>query len=311
MEKKGLVILNPNANKGKGKKLESIIYDAFKRENVLIEIIKSKGINDCRKIAYEAVGNYSFITAAGGDGTANEVADGIIKRSNELNLSIDEMPMFSILPTGRGNDFAWFLEINGKDINAIVKKIINNEYKAIDVGYCIGGRFLEGTHFINGLGIGFEPSVNFIASSYKKVSGTLSYVLALFQMLRHYPVAMDLEIETLSKKFTVKSQQLSIGNGRRMGSAFLMTPKAIIDDGFLDFVYAFKPIEKNKILKTAIKFLSGKQLDDPHFSFSREKWIKITSTKNNMPIHIDGEMVGKDVKTIEIYIKEKALKVIC
>lgn len=219
--------------------------------------------------------------------------------------------MFSILPTGRGNDFAWFLEINGKDINSIVKKIINNEYKPIDVGYCIGGRFLEGTHFINGLGIGFEPSVNFIASSFKKVSGTLSYVLALFQMLRHYPIAMDLEIETMSKTFKIKSQQLSIGNGRRMGSAFLMTPKAIIDDGFLDFVYASKPIEKNKILKTAIKFLSGKQLDDPHFSFSREKWIKITSTKNNMPIHIDGEMVGKEVKTIEIYIKEKALKVIC
>lgn len=311
MENKGLVILNPNANKGKGKKLESLINEAFKKENVLIEIIKSKGINDCRKIAYEAVGKYSFITAAGGDGTANEVADGIIKRSKELNLDFNEMPIFSIIPTGRGNDFAWFLKINGKDINAIVKKIINNEYKAIDVGYCIGGRFSEGAHFINGLGIGFEPSVNFIASSFKHVSGTLSYVLALLQMLRHYPLAMDLKIETLSKVYNVKSQQLSIGNGRRMGSAFLMTPKAIIDDGFLDFVYAYKPIEKNKILKTAIKFLSGKQLEDSHFSFSREKWIKITSSNNDMPIHIDGEMVGKEVKTIEISIKEKILKVIC
>ncbi len=311
MVKKGLVILNPNANKGKAKKLESIIMRAFKKGDLDINIVKSTAINDCRRIAYEAVGNYDFITAAGGDGTVNEVSDGILKRAEELSLDIDHMPLFSIIPTGRGNDFAWVLKISGKKIDEIVSKIKNEESKIVDMGYCIGGRFPEGTHFINGLGIGFEPSVNFIASDFKRVSGTLSYVLALFKLLKHYPPAMDLEIEKESGKFKLKSQQLSIGNGRRMGSAFLMTPEALVDDGLLDFVYASKLIPKNKILLTAIKFLSGKQLKDPTFSFTREKWIKITAINKDMPIHIDGEMVGKAVDKIEIKIKVGAIRVIC
>ena len=310
MVNKGLVILNPNANKGKSSKLDKKISQAFKSVNIDVDIIESKAINDCRKIAYEAVGRYDFITAAGGDGTVNECIDGILKRSEELSLPINERPIFSILPVGRGNDFAWMLKINKLHINDIVKKIKNNNYKQIDVGYCIGGRFLEGAHFINGLGVGFEPSVNFIASSYKRVSGTFSYILAVLNLLRHYPLPLDLKIETESGIIDVKSQQLSVGNGRRMGGAFLMTPKALLDDGYLDFVYANKPIAKNKIIKTAIKFLSGKQLNDEHFSYSKEKWINIFSKNHDMPIHIDGEMVGKTVEKIEITIKEGAINVI-
>lgn len=310
MGNKGLVILNPNANKGKSSKLDKIILKAFKSENIVVDIIKSEARNDCRKIAYEAVGKYDFITAAGGDGTVNESIDGILKRSEELGLPIEKRPIFSILPIGRGNDFAWMLKINKLSINDIVKKIKNNNYKQIDVGFCVGGRFLEGAHFINGLGIGFEPSVNFIASSYKRVSGTLSYILALLNLLRHYPLPLDLRVEKESGIIDIKSQQLSIGNGRRMGGAFLMTPKAILNDGYLDFVYAAKPIAKNKIIKTAIKFLSGKQLYDEHFSYSKEKWINIFSKNHDMPIHIDGEMVGKKVDKIEITIKEGAINVI-
>ncbi|MGD1820358.1 MAG: diacylglycerol/lipid kinase family protein [Pleomorphochaeta sp.] len=310
MEERGLVILNPNANKGKASKLEKNIFEAFNKENLDVDLVKSKGIEDCRNLAYQAVEKYSFICAVGGDGTVNEVADGLLKRAEELSLPVEKRPLFSIIPIGRGNDFAWMLKINKKDISEIVKKIKERKGKLIDVGFCIGGIYPKGSHFVNGLGIGFEPSVNFIASSFKKVSGTLSYVLALIKMLRHYPTPMNLTIEKESGTFDIESQQLSLGNGKRMGGAFLMTPKAIIDDGFLDFVYANKPIEKKIILKTAVKFLSGKQIDDSHFSFSREKWVNIIAKNKDMPIHIDGEMVGKNVEKIQVYIKSKVLNVI-
>jgi YegS/Rv2252/BmrU family lipid kinase len=310
MNNRGLVILNPNANKGKALKLENRIIKAFENEDLDIDLVKSKGVEDCRKCAYEAVDKYSLICAVGGDGTVNEVVDGILKKAEDSSISFDKLPLLGIIPIGRGNDFAWMLDLRNKSIEDLVSKIKKGENKVIDIGYCVGGNYPNGAHFVNGLGIGFEPSVNFIASSYKHVSGTLSYILALFNMLRHYPIAMDLEIEKESGSFSVKSQQLSIGNGRRMGGAFLMTPKAILDDGYFDFVYANKPIAKNKILKTAIKFLSGKQIEDNHFLFSKEKWLNIYAKNNDMPIHIDGEMVGKNVEKIEITIKEHAIRVI-
>lgn len=310
MKSKCLVILNPNANKGKALKLENRIKKAFTKEGLDIDLVKSKGIEDCRSHAYKAVGKYSLICAVGGDGTVNEVADGILKKVDEINIKIQDIPHFAILPIGRGNDFAWMLNIRNKSIEEMVKKIKEDRVKLIDVGYCLGGVYPNGCHFINGLGIGFEPSVNFIASNFKNVSGTLSYILALLKMLKNYPKPMDLIIEKDSGITKIKSQQVSIGNGRRMGGAFLMTPKAILDDGFLDLVYAYKPIAKNKILKTAIKFLSGNQLKDSHFIYSREKWVTIIAQNCGMPIHIDGEMVGKNVEKIEIYIKNKVLNVI-
>lgn len=310
MLKRGLVILNPNANKGKAIKLENKIYKAFIKEGFEIDLVKSKGVEDCRKQAYQAVNKYSFICAVGGDGTVNEVVDGILKKAEEEKINKEDLPLLAIFPIGRGNDFAWMLNIRNLSIEDIIKKLKEEKPKPIDVGFCVGGLYPNGCHFVNGLGIGFEPSVNFIASDFKRVSGTFSYILALIQMLRHYPNPMKLKIEKESGLFEIESQQLSIGNGKRMGGAFLMTPKAILDDGYLDFVYAHKPIAKNKILKTAIKFLSGKQLDDEHFSFSREKWLNIYAQNSCMPIHIDGEIVGKNVEKIEIYIKNKVLNVI-
>lgn len=310
MINRGLVILNPNANKGKATKLEKRLNRAFINEGFDIDLVKSKGVEDCRRVAYDAVGKYSFICAVGGDGTVNEVVDGILKKVDEINIKLQDIPLFAIIPIGRGNDFAWMLGFRKNTIEQMVKKIKEGNTKLIDVGYCIGGRYPSGCHFVNGLGIGFEPSVNFIASNLKRVSGTLSYIIALLIMLKNYPKPMDLIIEKESGIINLKSQQLSIGNGRRMGGAFLMTPKAILDDDFLDFVYAHKPIAKNKILRTAIKFLSGKQLKDEKFTFSREKWIVIKEQKCGMPIHIDGEIVGKNVEKIEIYIKNKVLNVI-
>lgn len=310
MIKKGLVILNPNANKGKGSSIEAEIIKTFKDKDININLVKSMSQNDCRQYAYHNVENYDFICAVGGDGTVNEVVDGMLKKAKEKDYLIEDLPFFAFIPVGRGNDFAWMLNLREKSIDEIVSKIKNNHTKLIDIGFCKGGKYPNGCHFVNGLGIGFEPSVNFVASEYKRISGTFSYICALFYMLRKYPDPYDLLIEKESGTMNIKSQQLSLGNGRRMGGAFLMTPKAELDDGYLDFVYAHEPIKKNKILKTAVKFLSGKQLDDDKFSFSREKWINITAQKCGMPIHIDGEIVGKNVEKIEIYIQNKVLKVI-
>jgi YegS/Rv2252/BmrU family lipid kinase len=309
---KCLLIINQNANKGKSLQIHEDIQKAFENTEHSFEIKRTKGPDDARIYAYDAVGEFDVIAACGGDGTVNETVDGLLQRSTELNLAIEDRPRLAIFPIGRGNDFAWMMDINSDNIENIVNNITQNKFRVIDAGWCKGGRFTEGAYFINGLGIGFEPLVNYNASKYKKVSGSLSYILALFHTLAHYPKAMKLEITYEDgTKEEVNSQQLSIGNGRRMGSSFLMSPKAIVDDGVLDFVYAFRPISRHGILYVATKFFKGTQIKDKHFKMKRVKSLFIESKEKNMVAHIDGEMVGIDLQQIEIKVVQSAIAIIC
>jgi YegS/Rv2252/BmrU family lipid kinase len=309
---KCLLIINQNANKGKSIQIHDDICLAFENTENTFEVKKTTAPDDARKFAYDAVGEFDVIAACGGDGTVNETVDGMLKRSTELDLSIEQRPKLAIFPIGRGNDFAWMMNIKSDNIETIVDNITQNKSRVIDAGWCRGGRFTNGAYFINGLGIGFEPLVNYNASKYKNVSGSLSYILALIHTLAHYPKAMKLKI-TYADEITedVLSQQLSIGNGRRMGSSFLMSPKAIVDDGVLDFVYAYRPISRQVILFVALKFFKGKQLNDSHFKMKRIKSLKIESAKADMVAHIDGEMIGISLKEIEIKILQNAIAIIC
>lgn len=307
-----LIIMNSNANKGKTIKLQEKIISSFKELGYDYKIVKTEGSDHARKIAYDCVTKYKLVAACGGDGTINEVVDGILTRSQELNLSLEEKPTLAIFPIGRGNDFAWSLNIKSYDIKSVISHIKNNKQRVIDVGWCKGGRFPNGSFFVNGLGIGFEPRVNYRASNYKKVSGTMSYLLAFANTLIHYPKSMNLVLsidDGLSEH--INSQQLSVGNGRRMGGAFLMCPLAKVDDGFLDFVYAYRPISRNKIFFVALKFFKGNQIKDKSFKMKLIKSVTIESDKANMVVHIDGEMIGTSLDKIEILVKEKALSIIC
>lgn len=307
-----LLIINQNANKGKSTLLHDDICLAFEKSEHSFEIKRTAGPDDARKFAYDAVGSFDIIVACGGDGTVNEIVDGMLKRATELNLSIDMRPKLAIFPVGRGNDFAWMMNIKSNNIEAILDNITNDKYRVIDAGWCRGGRFSEGAYFINGLGIGFEPLVNYNASRYKNISGSLSYILALIHTLLNYPKAMNLKVSFEDEtNETVQSQQLSIGNGRRMGSSFLMSPKAIVDDGVLDFVYAYRPLSKKIILFVALKFFKGNQLNDSHFKMRRITSLNIESEKKDMVVHIDGEMVGIDLQNIEIEVRKEAIAIIC
>lgn len=306
-----LLIINPNANKGKSKRIGEEILNSFKKTDNVLKIKTTTKKGDARVFAYEAVGSVDIIAACGGDGTVNEVSNGILSRCEELNLPIEKRPKLAIFPVGRGNDFAWMMGIDIKQVEQIIDNIVKDKHKVIDAGWCKGGDFPNGAYFVNGLGIGFEPLVNFKASSYKKISGALSYLFALFYVLKHYPRPMKLKVLFGKEKVHLETQQISVGNGKRMGHMFLMTPSSVVDDGLFDVVYANQPIKKKNIIAVAMKFFSGKQVDDYRFSSRRETEIMIESEDNDMAIHIDGEKVGVGLKNIEILLKKKAIAIIC
>lgn len=287
------IVLNPQAAKGKARRQEAAIRRSFGNRATLAMTEQSGG---AYSLAYQASRDgWTTIVAAGGDGTVNEVVNGICDAQRDGAIA----PKLGIIPVGRGNDFAWAAAIP-RSIDEAARTILEGRERIIDVAFMQGGDYPQGRWFINGLGVGFEPLVNFEASAFKHISGVPSYVLALIKVMIRYPRPYDLEIVLDGQASYAKSQQLSVCNGRRMGSAFLMAPDAHFDDGLLDVVYANVPIAPSRFLPIAVKFLKGDQVKMQEFTTARATQVVIRSRDNPMPVHIDGEAVSRGCMEISI-----------
>jgi len=304
------IVLNPNAAKGRASSHRAAIESYFSSRDIPIRMVLTTYPMEAIQLARDAVfDGYRTVVAAGGDGTMNEVVDGVIRASRELELTQDEYPVVGLIPIGRGNDFAFFAGIP-KSVEAACSLIASHTWSRIDYGEVFGGRFPEGRCFVNGVGIGFEPMVNFIASDFKRVSGMLSYILGFVKILFNYPAPVHVTISADQDTITCDTQQISLCNGRRMGSTFIMGPLAELDDGLLDIVYANRPIRGNEILRYAVRFFSGSQLKTDRFSMVRARDITVTADDDLLVCHTDGEEVSRGCNRIAVRLYPGGLKCI-
>lgn len=298
-----LLIINPNASKGRGKSKAKKIKDIFSENNRRCAVAYTSGKGHAEKLAKSGVeSGFSTIIAAGGDGTVNEVMNGIMRAKNHSRTRM------GIIPVGRGNDFAWICGIPN-NVEKAVDIILNGEAKDTDVGFATGTDRERGRYFLNGMGFGFEPMVNFLAQSYKHLNGVISYVAAFIHILFNPPKGYNIHVKIDDEEFDLVSQQFSCNNGRRMGSSFLMTPLAEIDDGLLDYMYTKKVFKGWGIIKMALKFFKGAMVSDTsNFGYGKAKRVEISSDKDLIVSHVDGEEFSRKGRHFEIEILSGAVK---
>lgn len=301
------IILNPHAAKGRAAQQEAQIRELFTQLDFPFEIVRTEAPLHASQLAADALlDGKKLIVAAGGDGTLNEIVDGLMSTAIAKELSFDQLPIIGILPVGRGNDFGYVAKVP-RNLKQAVQLIVEQKWQRIDCGKLTGGLFPQGRFFINGVGLGFEPAVNFVASSFTKVSGMASYLLAFAKLMTKYPQPVRVELTNDTETISFDTQQISICNGRRMGSAFIMAPYAEINDGLLDICFANQPIKKNQILWYALKFFNGSQMKSSRFSMMRGKKVTVQSA-GDLPIHTDGEEVCRACRHLEVEIFPSALK---
>lgn len=295
------VIVNPKASKGRGEKSVDRIRKAFSRRGLECRILMTEAAGDGLRLARQCcLDGFDVVVAAGGDGCVNEVVNGIMESGRDAAMGI--------IPIGRGNDFAWAAGIPG-DIDSAVSLMAEGEAGRIDVGYLEGGIFPGGRYFLNGTGFGFEPSINFKAAEYRLLNGMPSYIVAFFHCLLHLPEAYDLTMTIDGEDIRLSSQQISVCNGRRMGSAFILAPHARLDDGLLDIVYASYPVRRRDVIPMVLSFLRGTQLEKCRFmEEKRGREVMIHSDRPELVIHTDGEFVSLDANCATVRILPSALR---
>lgn len=300
-----LLIINPNSSKGKGQKKAERIRELFLQSGKDVDIAYTEREGHAETLAFSgAKKGYSAIIACGGDGSVNEVINGIMKSGRQVKMGI--------IPIGRGNDIAWNYDITGK-VEDSVKKIIKGKGKRVDVGLVKGGRYPDGRYFLNGNGYGFEPLVTFLAMEFKRVNGIISYVLAFIRIMINPPKPYDVVIRTEEGIHHVQTQQISVSIGRRMGSTFMLAPNAIVDDGYFDLMFTIHPFTRLSLISAVLRFLRGTHLKDKKdFEGYRTKSVEVECSTECVSSHVDGEIVSYgDGKVFSVTMIEKGVFIFC
>ncbi|MBI1833145.1 MAG: hypothetical protein HYR84_17020 [Planctomycetes bacterium] len=286
------MIFNPAAGKHRGKaRLAQIRNDWGAR----VAFRPSEHSGHAVQLAEQAAREgFAVVAAAGGDGTAHEVLNGLMRAGNPE-------VQFSIIPIGSANDYAFSL---GLDANNAPPE------RKVDVGVvrAPGGR-LE--YFGCCLGIGFNGCVTWEARRIRRLQGVFLYGLAAIRaMIYHYrapPMTLHLDDEPA---WTVPTLLFTALIGKREGG-FVLAPKAEVDDGLIDFVHA-ADLSRWEILKFLPRLaLFGPPDEYPKVRQGRCRRVKLRS-ETPLIAHTDGEffcLPAEGVHEMEIELMPAALRV--
>lgn len=300
-----LIILNPTAGNGKAGKEYPRIDSFFASTKADYEIILTRGPGDAINIArdYPQKDGTAFI-AAGGDGTCNEVVNGLLSRQDAGG----DPPLLGLLPVGRGNDFSYSGAIPPK-LDQALEVIPGGAVIPLDAGQVIGGYYPQGRFFINGLGIGFDTMVGLEAAKMKGIHSSLSYVFGAVKTLIAFAPSPRLIIEYDDKTAELTPIQVSLMNGRRMGGSFYMGPQAVLNDGLLD-ICMVRRMSRMKLVKMIAHYTKGTQEKAAGVTMGRASSIVLTAAEGGMVVHADGETICLEGKSLTVNCIPGALRLI-
>jgi diacylglycerol kinase (ATP) len=274
------VIFNPTARGDKARKFRAQL-DKIAAESTLKQTTKP---GEARKLAAQAVEEgFETIVAAGGDGTINEVLNGIGDAPDGFEKS-----RLGVLPLGTVNVFAREMAIPA-DLSSAWSIILAGKETRIDlpqVEYAAnGGR--ECRYFAQLAGAGLDArAIELVKWQIKKAVGPLAYVLAGMHALLGPPA----RIKAAGDKDLCEGALVLIGNGRLYGGQFRLFPDANLNDGALDVCVLPKCDWMTLARCSPGLLLNGGLPASATKNFQAEK-LTLTSPENS-PVQIDGEFVG-------------------
>ncbi len=289
-----------NKHSGKGGAYENIV-DQLERLNDKDIIIKyteyqSHAAEIARSYVKESE-DFFRIYACGGDGTVNEVINGVYDLDNCAVASV---------PIGSGNDFLRSFDID-KENFLDVEKLMNGKIISVDLLKCESGVSC------NSITVGYDCAVAKNADKFKKrrhISAPLAYRMSIFYCLikeRKYGFSIIADGEELKRKSTYL---LSVcAKGKYYGGGIKCAPKADNSDGWIDFM-AIDTVGVLKFVSLLPTFVKGGHIDNPKFDFVFHKKVKRVSYISEKPfeIGIDGEIFT--VNKAEIELLPNAQKII-
>ena len=295
---KWLIIVNPNAGVKKGTKDWPGIASLLKKSGLQHEIVFTKHRDHANSLAVEYIGKgYRNIAVAGGDGTMNEVLNGIFIQET---VSPSEI-VLGMIPVGTGNDWCRTFHIPF-DYNHAIHLLLRKKTFLQDVGKV--NYFQDNIpyvrYFLNIAGMGYDALVanKTNISKEKGKGGPLTYLYFIFASLFQYKF-IEAVIE-IDDRLVYKGDLFSMNVGicKYNGGGMMQVPFAIPDDGLFD-VTLIKKAPKWLVIRYAGKLYDGTHVELPFISSFRGKTIRIRSV-GRISLEADGESLGHSPFVYEI-----------
>lgn len=281
------VIVNPAAGASSTRRKWPVISRLLNHIGLPFDFEYTEGVGHAIEMARLAASNgYRYLVAVGGDGTVNEVANGIL---HSTNASTTEL---GIVSTGTGSDFIRSVGIS-RDYATACSALTGSRRLSIDVGvveYQSKGQTLK-RFFINAAGVGFDAAVVRETERLPKYfGGTIPYVAGLVRTLLTYknkPVVVRIGDEVESHRVL----NVAVANGGYFGGGMHIAPQAELGDSLLDVV-VIGDMGKLEVLKELPTIYKGTHVNHPKVIMKKGADITIESSEPVL-VYADGESLGE------------------
>jgi len=280
-----VVILNPAAGNEEAKYWQGRVESISR--GCLIHTTSHPG--GAEALARQAVEQgFGKIVAAGGDGTVNEVVNGLAGSDVALGL----------LPIGTVNVFAMELGLPSHNLELCWDVIQGENMRLVDLPSA------NGKGLVQLAGVGLDAQVVKETSlTFKRSFGPLSYLISAAQIAARQPPKLFIESENTPVE---EGSFVLVGNGRLYGGPFPFFKHALIDDGLFDVV-VFKRLGYLEIIKYLQDVVFSSDIRVPEVEYFQTQRLRISS-EQDVPVELDGELAGNC--PVDFQIKEKALRVL-
>lgn len=302
-QKRIYIVFNPAAAGGKAGENKNRILSEFKRQfGNNFEFSETLSGIDAARIAAEVVeSGYEVIVAVGGDGTVNQVVNGILQSSGQNRSQIK----LGIISYGTGQGFSQSLGLP-EDLASQIRVIKNDVSRSVDIGKINFNGDHSARYFINELQFGIGGKLNeSISPLTKKMLGRFAFGFEAVKTLLNYRASeIKIEAEQISKTENVIG--VIVANGSYTGGGMKLTPEASLNDGLFD-VLIIEDMPLASRLSSFSKIYSGRHIGLPAFKLFRTRELRFVYG-NGLSVESDGELIHD--KCISSEVIPSALRII-
>jgi len=303
MRRRVKLIFNPHAHRGRAWGQASTLQAILARYGDA-EWAATEHPGQGTPLAQEAARQgFDIVAALGGDGTANEVINGLMR------VPADRRPLMAVVPVGSGNDFASNVGVK-MDADQAMQRVFAGDPRTIDLGE-VTDQAGRTRYFGNVLGIGFDAIVTLYSYRSKRLQGFAMYLWCVIQTILRNHDAPLLTIANDEETYTQNALMYTICNGPREGGGFFVAPDAKLDDGLLHYA-CIKRVSRLMMFRLIPEVMNGTH---GRFKEVRLGHFKDMTLKSDRPlvIQIDGEILAgfqSDVTGLHVRVLPGALQMI-
>jgi YegS/Rv2252/BmrU family lipid kinase len=288
------IIVNPAAGANTTYRRWPHIQSLLRNSGLSFDFEYTEGAGHAFALAREAASDgYGLLVAVGGDGTINEVANGVLTAVNT------EFTTMGIVSTGTGNDFIRSLGIP-KDYVGACQRLVGPHRLMIDAGvveYEKDGQRQQ-RYFVNSAGVGFDAEVNEAVEHLpKRIGHTIPFVMGLLKTLPAYR-NKDISLVIDGRRESRRVLSVIVSNGAYFGGGMKIAPDADISDRQLD-VLTIGDVGKLELLKVFPRVYKGTHITHPKVRVEKASEVTVESGMRIL-VQADGELLGEGPATFRV-----------